>query len=171
MKIRKAVPGDAKGVAKVHVDSWKTTYKNIIPNEYLTQMTYESREPKWKDIISKQAVYVAENNDGDIIGFSNGGKERTGNYPTYKGEIYAIYILEAFQRKGLGKLLLEPIIKDLMQEEIFSMTVLVLEENSSRLFYESLGAKKIDTVELDILGKKLNEFVYGWTDIRRITFI
>lgn len=168
MNIRRAVPDDARGVAKVQVDSWKTTYKNIVPDEYLNKMTYERREQKWKDIISDQTVFVAETDDGEIIGFSNGGKERTGKYPNYNGELYAIYILEAHQRKGLGKLLLEPIIEDLKENDIFSMIVLVLEENNSRLFYESLGAKKIDIVEIEVLGKKLNELVYGWEDIRAI---
>ena len=168
MKVRKANPKDAIGVAKVQVDSWKTTYKNIIPNVFLNKMTYDSREQKWKEIISNQSVFVAETNEGEIVGFSNGGKERTGKYPNYSGELYAIYILETYQRKGLGKILLKPIIEDLKQNNIFSMTVLVLEENSSRLFYESLGAKQIDTIEIDILDKKLNELVYGWADIRVI---
>lgn len=35
MKIRKAYLNDALGVAKVQVDSWKTTYKNIVPEAYL----------------------------------------------------------------------------------------------------------------------------------------
>src|SRR5699024_6256566 len=114
MKIRKAYSNDALGVAKVQVDSWKTTYKNIVPDGYLEQMTYENREKKWKDIIFNQAVFVAENN-GEIIGFSNGGNERTGKYPDYKGELYAIYILEEYQRKGVGKLLLEPVVENLKQ--------------------------------------------------------
>ncbi|KGP71021.1 GNAT family N-acetyltransferase [Pontibacillus yanchengensis] len=168
MNIRRAVPDDARGIAIVQVDSWKTTYKNVVPDEYLNKMTYESREQKWKDLISDQAVFVAETDDGEIIGFSNGGKERSGKYPNYNGELYAIYILEAHQRKGLGKLLIEPIIEDLEQNNIFSMIVLVLEENNSRLFYEFLGAKKIDIVEIEVLGKKLNELVYGWQDIRSI---
>jgi ribosomal protein S18 acetylase RimI-like enzyme len=168
MNIRKAILTDAKGIAKAQVDSWKTTYKNIVSYDFLNQMSYESREQKWKDIILKEPVFVAENNEGEIVGFSNGGKERTGNYPTYKGELYAIYILKDYQRNGLGKLLLEPLIEELKQQDIFSMTVLVLEENSSRRFYESLGAKKIDTIEIELSGKKLSEIVYGWDDIRTI---
>ncbi|WML44507.1 hypothetical protein [Neobacillus sp. PS3-40] len=46
-------------------------------------MTYESRKQKWNDIITNKVVYVAETADGEIIGFSNGGKERTGNYPDF----------------------------------------------------------------------------------------
>lgn len=48
------------------------------------------------------------------------------------------------------------------------MIVLVLEDNSSRLFYEALGGKKIDTIEVKISGKKLNELVYGWDNIRTL---
>ena len=46
------------------------------------------------------------------------------------------------------------------------MTVSVLEDNDSRMFYEYYRARKIDTVE--IAGKKLNELVYGWKDITAI---
>lgn len=168
MKIRKATVTDAEGVARVQVDSWHSTYMNIVPDEYLRKMTYESREQKWKDIISKQPVYIAENNEGKIIGFSSGGPERTGKYPGFEGELYAIYISKEHQRKGLGKLLLEPIIQELKKQKIYSMLVLVLEDNVSRFFYEKVGAKKVDTTEIEVSGKKLNEVVYGWKDIRKI---
>ena len=105
MKITKANLTDAKGVAKVQVDSWKTTYKNIVPDEYLNKMTYESRELKQNDIISNQTVFVAETAEGEIVGFSNGGIKRIDSYTGYKGELYAIYLLEEHQSKGLGKLL------------------------------------------------------------------
>lgn len=168
MKVRKAILEDARGIAKVQIDSWQTTYKNIIPDEYLKNMSYKKREAQWRDIINNQTVFVAVNGTGKIIGFSNSGKERTGNYPNYIGELYAIYILESYQRKGLGKLLLEPIIEEFKQHNIFSMAVLVLSENDARLFYEALGAKKLDTIEIEILGTKLYEYVYGWQDISEI---
>ena len=47
MKIRKAVIADVKGIAKVHVDSWKTTYRDIISDEFLNKLSYESREKLW----------------------------------------------------------------------------------------------------------------------------
>ncbi|EPZ52573.1 hypothetical protein [Alicyclobacillus acidoterrestris] len=39
--IRKAVPDDAAGVAKVHVDSWRTTYREIVNDEFLASLSYE----------------------------------------------------------------------------------------------------------------------------------
>jgi ribosomal protein S18 acetylase RimI-like enzyme len=170
MKIRKAVITDAKAIAKVQVDTWTTTYRNIVPEDYLKQMSYDDREEMWKTILSSGSAYVAENENEEIIGFSSGGKERSGDYDGYQGEIYAIYILEEYQRNGIGKQLIKPIVKDLKAQNIFSMIVFVLEDNPSKSFYESLGGEKIDCVKTVIAGKTLNELVYGWKDIRTITF-
>ncbi|MCM3216827.1 GNAT family N-acetyltransferase [Niallia taxi] len=111
---------------------------------------------------------MAENREGEIVGFSSGGKERSGNYNEFEGELYAIYILKEHQSKGIGKALVKPIIDEIKEMGLNSMLVLVLKDNISRLFYEALGGKKIDTVEVEIAGKKLFELVYGWEDIRNI---
>ncbi|WP_313805405.1 GNAT family N-acetyltransferase [Cytobacillus sp.] len=166
--IRKANVTDAKGIAKVHVDSWKSTYANIVPAEYLNNLSYESREQMWTNAIPYGGVYVAESNDGRIVGFSKGGKERSGTYIGFDGEIYAIYILKEYQGKGIGTALVKPIIAEMNGMGINTMLVFVLEDNISRQFYESLGGKKIDTVEVEIGGKKLSELVYGWGNIRNI---
>lgn len=42
---------------------------------------------------------------------------------------------------------------------------LVLKDNSACQFYETLGAKKLDTVDIHIAGRKLAETIYGLEDI------
>ena len=44
MKIRKASFSDAKEIANIHVNSWKTTYKGIIPDEFSHNLSYEKRK-------------------------------------------------------------------------------------------------------------------------------
>ncbi|MEM5594184.1 hypothetical protein AAHH67_24905 [Niallia circulans] len=100
MIIRKAKDEDAKRIAKVHVDSWRTTYKGIVPDLFLERLNYEEREEIWKKAIPTGSVFVAENETGEIIGFANGGKERSGQYPGYVGELYAIYLWKPFKDKG-----------------------------------------------------------------------
>lgn len=171
MKIRKAVLADAKGIAKVHVDSWRSTYANILPDEYLNNLSYEGREKLWENNMSQSEVYVAENLAGEIVGFSMGGRERSEKYKDFTGELYAIYVLKEYQGQGIGKMLVRPIIEDLIELQIFSMLVLVLEKNDSRYFYEALGANQVDVLEIVISGTILNEIVYGWNDIRRIDLL
>lgn len=166
MIIRKAALTDAKGIAKVHVESWKTTYSKILPADYLNELSYEQREEVWKKNITVNEVFVAENDCGEIVGFSTGGLERSGNFPSYIGELYAIYILKNYQGFGLGKALVKPVINFLLEQNISSMLVLVLKDNQARYFYEALGAKEIDVLQLKIAGIEAAELVYGWKDIR-----
>lgn len=168
IKIRKANLSDTKGIAKVHVESWKTTYANIVPDEYLNKLTYESREQIWINSIPNGGVYVAENNEGEIVGFSSGGKERSGDYDGFDGELYAIYILKEYQGQGIGRALVQPIMDELIGMGLNSMLVLVLRDNASCLFYEALGGKKIDEIEVQIAGKKLTEVVYGWENVKDV---
>ncbi|KYD10308.1 GNAT family N-acetyltransferase [Caldibacillus debilis] len=166
MTIRRANPSDAKGIARVHVDSWRTTYAGIVPDGYLQRLSYESREKLWQAEIARSAVFVAENEQAQIIGFASGGKERTGKYPGYEGELYAIYLLKEHQRKGIGKKLVRAVAEDLLRQGFSSMTVAVLKENPSRFFYESIGGIRIGAEEIEIGGKKLEEWIYGWKDLR-----
>ena len=168
MFIRKAELKDAVGIAKVHVDGWRTTYKGIVPDTYLDNLSYENREQMWMSGIEQDNVYIAEDEDGRIVGFASGGKERTGKYDRYVGELYAIYLLEGQQGKGLGRKLVQTVVDDLKEKKLNSMLIWALKENPACRFYETLGGKQIDTAEIEIEGKKLSEIAYGWDDLARL---
>ena len=168
MMIRKATIVDAEDIAKVHVDSWKTAYKGILPDEFLNRLSYEQRTMLWERNTLEQNVYVAENAEGKVVGFSIGEKERTEMYDGYEGELNAIYILKAYQRQGIGKLLIQPVVEELLQKGITTMIVKVIEENPSRVFSESLGAHIVDRLEIKIAGAFMHEIVYGWSDLKQL---
>lgn len=98
--IRRAIKDDIRGIAKVHVDSWKTTYKGIFADEFLENITYEQREKQWENIFQQEDTYqyrfVAETSDETIIGFIDGGVERSGAY-NCDGELYAIYLYKSIK--------------------------------------------------------------------------
>jgi L-amino acid N-acyltransferase YncA len=101
MIVREANLADVAMIAQVHVDTWRTTYRSIVPEEYLAKLSYQQREKSWNQVLSSaldtnEFVYVAEDESGQIIGFASGGKERTGDR-VYKGELYTIYVLDAYQ--------------------------------------------------------------------------
>lgn len=165
MKLRKAVTADAKGIAKVHVDSWRTTYKNMIPDSFLEQLSYKEREQMWISAIPGGHVYVAETGAGKIVGFACGGKERSGKFVGYDGELYAVYLLAEYQGKGIGKKLADAVKQHLQGMGLTSMIVLVLEGNGACRFYEAIGGKQIGRMEDKIGGKTVYELVYGWEKI------
>ena len=171
VRIREANVPDAAAIAKVHVDSWRTTYTGVVPDEYLAQLSPEQHQQVWRDILSTDGatefVYVAEAEVSNIIGFASGGPERSGN-AVYKGELYAIYLLEGYQRKGIGGQLVQIIAKRLMQEGLHSMLVWVLADNPSQDFYSALGGQQVYEQEITIGGASLVEVAYGWLDIREL---
>lgn len=169
IRIRKANPADAGLMARVHIDSMRTTYKGIMPDEYLASLSYGGRESRWVQILTADRApasnLVAETDGGEIVGFAGGGPEREGD-STYRGELYAIYLLEEHQRKGLGRRLVSAFARQLLTDGYDSMLVWVLEENHpARQFYESLGGKQVGRKTILSGNPDVIEVSYGWTDI------
>ncbi|MCL6517781.1 MAG: GNAT family N-acetyltransferase, partial [Alicyclobacillus sp.] len=156
--IRTATNTDCAAVAKVHVDSWRTTYRGIVPDHFLDGMSYTTSEARWKKRFerssTKYAMFVAEDESGKIIGFADGGPERSGD-PQYDGELYAIYLLQDYQRQGVGRELLVRVAQHLARGGFRAMLVRVLAENPFRRFYESMGGTPVREQEIEIGGKRL----------------
>lgn len=169
MIVRPAKIADAPAIAQVNVDTWRTAYQKILPADYLAQLSYENRESNWRDILvnaekNEYFVYAAENELGQIVGFAAGGYERTHRY-VYKGELFAIYILQEYQHQGIGRKLVATIASQLSKLNLNSMLVWVLGDNSACRFYEVLGGKKIEEQQTNRAGVLLKQIAYGWTDI------
>ncbi len=169
--IRRALPSDAAGIAKVHVDTWRSTYQGIMPDDHLAELSYEKRAHRWSKSLSApnapEFVYVAESAIGEIIGFAGAGQERTGK-EGYAGELYLIYVMERCQRRGVGRKLASAIAGELLARSMASLLVWALKDNPFRAFYETLNGQMIDEQEVEIAGAKLIEVAYGWQDIRTL---
>lgn len=168
MLVREARLPDAPNISQVHVDSWRTTYAGIVPEDFLAGMSYEDFEARWHGWleVEESVVYVAESPSAGIVGFAFGGPQREEDYSAYEGELYAAYLLVEHQRKGLGRHLLGAVAKGLATQEKISMLAWVLAENPSRHFYEVVGGKLLGREEIEIGGVMLEEVAYGWEDVR-----
>lgn len=168
MILREAVHIDIAAMSRIHVDTWRTTYRGIVPDELLANLSYEKRANGWHQVLKNAPedgnfTYVAEDESGKIVSFTNVGLEREGD-PIYQGELSAIYILMGHQRKGIERELVQAVAQKLSQMEIHSMLVWVLAENPACRFYEKLGGQKVYEKEIERGGAKLIEIAYGWQD-------
>jgi GNAT superfamily N-acetyltransferase len=167
MIVREARPEDARGIARVRVDTWRTTYRGLIPDNYLNQLSYDEKELSYRDKIAdknnNEYFFIAEE-DNAVVGFAICGPERSG-YRLYGGEIYAIYVLEAYQRKGIGRALVKTSIGRLRELGFCSMLLWVLDGNLYCHFYERLGGAPIARKKHEMNGAELELVAYGWPDI------
>lgn len=167
IKIREGTPADAYGIASVQVRGWHTTYKGIVPDEFLSKMSIDEQEKRQKEGFitneRKHQLFVAEDESEEIVGYIIGGENRySDEYPDINGELYAIYILETAQYEGLGQRLVYTLVEWLKENDFSNMLVWVLADNSAKLFYKKLGAGYLGRKKIKISGKLLEENVYMW---------
>lgn len=166
MFIRPAACEDIAGIAHVHVDSWRSSYRGLLPDKFLAELSYQDRMRMWERALCigprRSFAFVATEEGGQIIGFASGGPAQTQD-PFYKGELYAIYLLEAFQKRGIGKELFQHVYARLTQDGFRNMFIWVFEKNpSARAFYERLGGKLVREHRIRVGETDLIEVAYGW---------
>ncbi|MCY3638121.1 MAG: GNAT family N-acetyltransferase [Chloroflexi bacterium] len=172
IQIRQATLPDATGIARVHVDSWRSSYLDVVPEELLSGLSYTEREALWDGILNPSRTdvhcFVAETHINGIVGFACGGTARE-NRLGYEGEIYSIYLRQEYQGMGIGRRLFISVAERLLDDGKSSFFLWVFEENhSARRFYESLWGELADRMEVNIGGVVLVEVAYGWNDIERL---
>ena len=168
MTIREAKPEDAAGIARVHVESWRTTYPGIMPQEHLDSLSYGDRERMWSKALRgdgplQTLVYVAETDSGEIVGFVAGGAGRAGD-PDFRGEISALYLLRSHQRRGLGRRLVQTFARRLAQDGYRTLLIWVNALNPARHFYEALGGTLARTGQREIKDVTYDDVGYGWDE-------
>ena len=159
--IRKATLEDALDIAKVHVDCWKTTYKSVVPQEYIDSLSYKSKANKWTEIIASGSNIFIALVDENIVGFIDTGMGFDDGRDT---DLFAFYVLEQFQRKEIGSKLFQ-------QARIFykdngykDFRLWVLKENPYVPFYTKNGGQPKESKTINIAGKKLEEIMY-WFEV------
>jgi ribosomal protein S18 acetylase RimI-like enzyme len=163
VRIRKALPEDAPSIGLVHVESWRRTYAGVVPDAYLAALDDEERAAAWKQelVAGSMFVFVAEDQWG-IFGFISGGRIRE-PIDGYDAELYAIYLMPARQRRGVGQELALALREAFLMNGFNSMVVWVLAENLPGVsFYKRLGAVQIAQKTIDIGGAALAELAFGW---------
>jgi len=172
MRIRTATADDAPGIARVHVDTWRTAYRGILPADFLNALSYEARTQRWCENLAQagqqQFTLVAEDDGGQVVGFAGGGPERDG-MPGYDGEIYAVYVLTHHQRCGIGQQLMSVSARHLVDRGFRTATLWALEANwRARAFYEALRGQLIGRKTKVIADTPLVEVAYGWPDLAEL---
>lgn len=165
--IREAEPGDAKRIAEIHVASWHSTYRGLLPNSYLDTLGIEQRLPMWERMLESAPasthVWVAVV-DGEIVGFCSIGPSQSldgDNGDTL--EIYTIYLRPEHQRRGIGTGLLQQAERKMNALGASTAILWVLRDNlSARRFYEASGWNFDGIEKLDeIWGQALHEVRYS----------
>ncbi|HEY8026510.1 MAG TPA: GNAT family N-acetyltransferase [Burkholderiaceae bacterium] len=167
--IRAAVLDDAAAIAAVRVESWRTTYRGVIPDAYLDAMRVEDSTALWARVLAtptgdKRMVHVAETESG-VVGFVAAMKLLEPKFG-FHAELTGIYLKPEAQRGGIGRRLVAESARACMAEGSEDLLVWVITQNqAARNFYEMLQAELVAGQPFTWDGLELHETGYGWRDL------
>ncbi len=166
--IRPATAADVPALARVQVDSWRTTYANLINADYLAALSFADKEAGWRRFFAQPdtgsrrfAVVVEQANQ--VCGFAVGGPNRGDE--AFEAEMFALYLLDHAHGQGLGRQLFTQVAHRLGQAGFQSMLVWVLDGNPTAGFYARMGGRPVGAKTLTIGVQTCRESAYGWPDI------
>ncbi len=169
ISFRPAAPGDAWGIARVHVETWRDTYAGLVPEAYLLRMTEAGQAALWATALCgarpAETVLVAEiagTRGPRIVGFGTCGRARAG---PAKGEIFTLYVCGEWQNHGIGRRLLTGLFEVLVSQKTGAAVIWVLSGNPARFFYEAMGGVRKAERKERFAGATLEETAYVWPDL------
>jgi ribosomal protein S18 acetylase RimI-like enzyme len=155
----------------VHVETWRSAYRGLLPDDYLAALDEAGYEQRWSRTLADGTgrVFVAEDR-GRVVGFASGGAERAGE-DGFAGELYAIYVLLEAQGHGHGRALVRAVAQALREMKLSDMIVWVLRDNHpARHFYERLGGVYVRSQPITIGSALLQEVSYGWRSLDDVRY-
>jgi GNAT superfamily N-acetyltransferase len=164
LNVRKARPADAEAVARVYVNAWRDTYPLILPARILIGMSIEGQCARWRNAIAiaaREVVYVAEADNGTILGMSSMGRARDAGLG-YDAEIYTLYVDPPMTGRGVGRALLAGAFQALVERGHARCVIWAHAQNPARFFYEAMGGKLIAERTATMMGVAVPEAAFGW---------
>ena len=147
--LRSATLSDYIGIAKLHADNWRLTYRGIMSDNYLNSEVDNERLDTWykrlKNPNSNQFVTVA-NFENSIVGFCCLILNEDAVFGSY---IDSLHVSANLQKSGIGKMMIRHSAKIICENASSKkMYLWVYESNkNARIAYERLGATNYETIE------------------------
>lgn len=167
-----AGPADAEDLARVHVQSWRETYKGLLPDAYLARMSEPGHARRFAQMLIRPGpddVTLAAADRWGLVGYAQGGPSR--RRVADEAEVATLYLVRSAQGRGLGGRLLVGAARSLASRGAKSLVISVLRDNfGARGFYEHLGGEAEPArLEPGPGGGSYHEVAYRWADITDLT--
>lgn len=148
------------GISRVHLDSWKSTYKDILPAEFFVDRTYDWQKEKWLKRLfnngsTNEFMYVALTDDDKVMGFATGSIDDPNK--EHDSILFCLYIDNKYHKCGIGRKLVEKVKEELKKQGAKDMVLWAYKDNAACDFYEHIGGKREKEIIENIGGKNIKE--------------
>ena len=158
VNVKVAAASDLPSVHDVANRTWPATYAGMISDEDIAAFLEANYSLNRLTFIrdSMGDGMLAALSAGEVIGYVMVTKDRDG-----MAQIWAIYVLPEWQRRGAGRLLWEAALERGRQLESHELVLWVLDSNEpARRFYERQGARAAEERDFPVGGGSVREVCY-----------
>jgi len=159
MKIRRAKQSDHQDIAAIHIESWKDSYSDVLPSEFLDGQINIDFERHWNEIeIQKDdIVLVAEGNS--LVGF-------VAVWYRPIPFIDNLHVRPSQRSKKIGSALIKAVAKELINKGHKTACLWVFESNEKAIqFYERLGGIQKEQSMKNVFGYDVLSRKIEWDDL------
>jgi GNAT superfamily N-acetyltransferase len=161
LTIRRANAADALAIARIHIDTRREAYRNVLHEVALASMECDEFVALWSARLTGASdIRVAGTQAGDAIAFSSAGAARD-SLTGYQSELYALYVRPEYHGQGAGSALLGASIQSArsLSEHLYVWT---LADGPAVPFYLHLGGIQIATRDILIHNVTYREIAFGY---------
>ena len=167
--VRAATVADARAIAQVIVDGWRSTYAHILPADFLDSLSYDQHEANTRELLqnlpTSTAAFVADD-EGDVVSVA---LVRVTTDDDFAAELDALYVLPGMQRHRIGSRLLRHVVRWLSERGHASLRLWVLRDNPYRRFYDRIGGELLREERQDEFGgASVVSAGYGWRNLETL---
>lgn len=159
INIRLAHITDADSITRINIDTWRSNYAGIVPDEHLDSLLYNIEAYQRTINNPNNIVYVAEYNSV-VVGYICSGID-TAPDAVASSKLRMAYVKKKYQNQGIGKKLFLKITEHLYKSGYNTLSANTFSAANSNFFYSALGGK---------ICKKTVESI-GGTDIDTTTYL
>ena len=145
-RLRQAKPADRSRLVAINERTWKDAYRGILDEGFLADIEVSSE--RWSQRIESGTVIVACEGRR-IVGYATRGAAEDDGW----GEVKAIYVDPAHQRRGHGSSLLDATASALVEAGFRRALLWVIDSNwPAREFYEKRGWRLAKPFRIEEIG-------------------
>ena len=164
--VGRADPGDADGIARVHVAVWRTAYPGMLPDHTLAALSRPRLAVHYEWAIRRGAGVLVARSGALVVGFATLSRQPPG--APGEGEVETLYVLDDWRERGIGRALMQAAARALRDLGCRSLFLWVLAENPSRWFYERLGGRPALRSTTRVGGVSVPRVAIVWDPIERL---
>jgi GNAT superfamily N-acetyltransferase len=148
-------------MARVQLAGWRTAYRDIFPDHVLDAADPAATTDKWRRRLAAPGAvaFVAATSDG-VMAIAAGGPPGKDPRFGFGPELYSLYLLPEWRRRGIGQRLLAATFSAFLNNGAGGAYLWCLAANrDGRSFYARLGGTEVTSVERPSVGNLIRRSV------------